>query len=129
MIFDDFLAHLRASGLTAPVSNAFTTEPVEDYNEEFPLVMLYPASDTFSENEANNFVIQQQTTEIVAMIGCKLVDLSVHIDEFRAAAQGWVAGAPWDALELQGGAIEGLRGEFIWWRETVTAQRSVRQSL
>lgn len=129
MIHDAFITHLQGSGLGVPVRAAFTTEPVTDYSEDFPVILVYPTADELAPSEADNFVIQQQTTQVAAMIGCKYSELSAVVLAFRAAAQGWVAGAPWDALELQGGAVEGLRGEFIWWRETVTAQRSVRQSL
>lgn len=129
MIHDAFITHLQGAGLTAPVRFAFTMEPVESYEGDFPLVMIYPTDDSFGENEADNFSIQQQTTRVDALIGCKLTELSTHVYQFRAAAQGWVAGANWDAMELAGGAIEGLRGEYIWWRESVTAQRSVRQTL
>tara|TARA_R110001599_G_scaffold33832_5_gene108851 strand:+ start:3535 stop:3924 length:390 start_codon:yes stop_codon:yes gene_type:complete len=129
MIHDAFITHLQGAGLSAPVRNAFTTEPVENYQDEFPMIMVYPTADSLGENEANNIVIQPQTTEIAALIGCKLADLSTHVEQFRAASQGWVAGSNWDAMELSGGAIEGLRGEYIWWRETVTAQRSARQTL
>ena len=129
MIHDAFITHLQGAGLGVPVRAAFTTEPVTDYSEDFPVILVYPTADELAPSEADNFVIQQQTTQVAAMIGCKYSELSAVVLAFRAAAQGWVAGAPWDSLELQGGAVEGLRGEFIWWRETVTAQRSVRQSL
>lgn len=129
MIHDAFITHLQGAGLGVPVRPAFTTEPVTDYSEDFPVILVYPTADEFGPSEANNFSIQQQATQVAAMIGCKYSDLSTMVLAFRAAAQGWVAGEPWDALELQGGAVEGLRGEFIWWRETVTAQRSVRQTL
>ena len=129
MIHDAFITHLQGAGLSAPVKPAFTSEPVTDYSDDFPVILVYPSADEFAPSEADNVVIQQQGSQVAAMIGCKYSDLSALVEEFRAASQGWVAGEPWDAMELQAGAVEGLRGEYIWWRETVTAQRSVRQTL
>jgi hypothetical protein len=129
MIHAAFITHLQGAGLTAPVKNAFTANPVEDYDADFPVVMVYPTQDSFSENEADNFSIQQQTTRIDALIGCLLSDLDTHVEEFRSASQGWGPGGNWDDMELVGGNVEGLKGGYIWWRESVTVQRSRRQTL
>ena len=101
MIHDAFITHLQGAGLGVPVRAAFTTEPVTDYSEDFPVILVYPTADELAPSEADNFVIQQQTTQVAAMIGCKYSELSAVVLAFRAAAQGWVAGAPWDALEVQ----------------------------
>ena len=50
------------------------------------------------------------------------------LDELRAAALGWVTGN-YDAMELEGSTIEGLRGGYIWWRETYSTRIRIRQSI
>jgi hypothetical protein len=132
MIHDAFLTHLQGAGLVAPVKNAFTTEPVENYAEDFPVVMLYPLSDTLGENGYDNLVIQEQIAEVVCLVGCKLTDLKARVLELRQAAIGWTPpaadGQEWDAMEGQGGNLEGLSGEYIWWRETFTVRTQFRQT-
>lgn len=132
MIHDAFLAHLQGAGLVAPVKNAFTTEPVENYDEEFPVVMLYPLSDTLSGNEYDNFVIQEENAEVVCLVGCEITELKARVLELRKAAVGWVPpsadGQEWDAMEGEGGNLEGLSGKYIWWRETFTARTQFRQT-
>jgi hypothetical protein len=110
------------------VEYAFTAEPFDDFDGRFPVVMVYPLSDSFSESGYDNRVVQEQVTELVCLIGCALTDLSTHVGEVRAAAVGWVAGGAWDALEAGGGSIEGLKGPYIWWRETFTARTQLRQT-
>jgi len=132
MIHDEFLAHLSAAGLTAPVVSAITTNPVENYSDDFPVVMVYPLSETLGENAYDNVVIQPLTTEIVCMVGCEFADLKSRVKELRNAAIGWVPdsadGQEWDAMEGVGGNLEGLSGKYIWWRETFTARTQFRQT-
>jgi hypothetical protein len=132
MIHKQFLAHLQSAGLTAPAVSAFTTEPVENYQDDFPVVMTYPLEDTLSPNEYDNLVIQPRETEQVCMIGCDLDELETHLKQLRDAAIGWVPpsvdGEEWDAMEGSGGSLIGLNGKYIWWRETFSARTQYRQT-
>jgi len=132
MIHTAFIAHLEGAGLAAPVKNAFTTEPVENYDEDFPVVMVFPNSETFGESGYDNVTIQEQVAEVICMVGCELTDIEDRVRELRAAAVGWkhpnANGQEWDAMEAGGGELIGLSGKYIWWRETFTARTQFRQT-
>jgi len=123
----EFITYLQGAGLTPTVKFAFTTEPVEDYEEEFPVIMVYPEGESPEASDADNFVIQNVTKGVVCMLGCAIADYEVLLAELRGAAMGWVFEYH-DAMEMAGAQIIGIKGGYIWWRETYATEVRIRQS-
>lgn len=124
----EFITYLQGAGLTPSVEFAFTSEPIEDYSDELPAILVYPLADSASGNGADNLVIQAVSTQVVCLLGCAIADYETLKDELRAAVLGWVVGE-YDAFEFAGSSIEGLKGGYIWWRETYSTQITIRQTI
>lgn len=123
----EFISYLQGAGLTPSVKYAFTSEPVEEYSDELPTIMVYPLSYSASESLADNLVIQDTQIQVACLLGCAIGSYESLLDELRAAAIGWVTGYH-DAMELAGAEIVGLKGGYIWWREVYTTRIRIRQS-
>lgn len=126
-MIDEFIAYLQGAGLTPKVEFAFTSEPIEDESIQLPAIMVYPLGDSASGSGADNLVIQAVSTQVVCLLGCKVGQYETLKNELRAAVLGWVTG-DYDAFELSGSSIEGLKGGYIWWRETYTTRITIRQT-
>lgn len=123
----EFITYLQGAGLTPGVRFAFTTEPIEDYSDDLPVIMVYPQDYSASENGADVLVVQAVTVQIVCLLGCAVADYETLLDELRAKAIGWVAGGSWDAMELASASIVGLQGGYIWWQEVYSVRGQIRQ--
>ncbi|MFT5766739.1 MAG: hypothetical protein ACI9DH_000558 [Halioglobus sp.] len=124
----EFIAYLQGAGLTPSVQFAFTSEPIEDYTDDLPAILVYPTGDSASPSGADNLVIQAVSTEIVCLLGCAIGDYETLKNELRAASIGWVTG-DYDAFEFAGSSIEGLKGGYIWWRESYSTRSTIRQTI
>ena len=123
----EFITYLQGAGLTPSVEFAFTSEPIEDYSDDLPAILVYPLGDSASQSGADNLVVQDVRTEVVCLLGCSITTYETLKDELRAAVLGWVTGS-YDAMELSSSSIEGLKGGYIWWRETYTTRIRIRQT-
>ena len=124
----EFITYLQGAGLTPSVQFAFTAEPIEDYADDLPAILVYPLGDSPSASGADNLVIQDVQTSVVCLLGCDITDYETLKDELRAAVLGWVTGS-YDAMELEGSSIEGLKGGYIWWKENYSTRIRIRQSI
>ena len=123
----EFIDYLQYAGVTPRVLFAFTTDPVEDYTEELPVIMVYPQGYSAQPSEIDNMVVQAVDMEIVCLLGCKIEHYETLLAEMQAAVIGWTY-EHYDAFELVGGSIEGINSGYIWWRETYTTRVQFRQS-
>jgi len=123
-----FLTFLQSAGLTPTVKYAFTADPVNDYSEDLPVIMVYPEGFEASGNLTDNLVVQAITWEVVCLLGCKLDDFEALSLEMRQAIVGTSLTANYDALEVTGASIVGLAGEYIWWREHYTTRIRFKQN-
>lgn len=126
-MISEFITYLQGASLTPDVRYAFTTEPVRDYSDELPVIMVYPQAYSAAPSGADNFVIQDVEYSIVCLLGCAIEDWETLLDELRAAAMGWVLN-DYDAMEMAGGEFSGFAGGYLWWEETFTARIRIRQS-
>lgn len=124
----EFITYLQGAGLTPAVKFAWTTEPVEDYSEELPVIMVYPQGYTPQPSGIDNFVVQSTDVEIVCLLGCAIADYETLLDQLRSKVIGYTQGY-YDAMEMAGASIEGIKGGYIWWRETYTTRIHIRQTL
>lgn len=127
-MISEFITYLQGAGLTPDVRFAFTTEPVEDYSSEMPVILVYPQGYSASPSGFDNMVIQDVAEDVVCMLGCAVGDYETLLAELRAAVMGWVLG-DYDAMELAGAEIIGINGGYIWWKETYVARIRIRQSI
>ena len=123
----EFITYLQGAGLTPDVRFAFTTEPVEDYSDELPVIMVYPMGEEPSPSSFDNVVIQDVAKDVACLLGCAVGDYEALLAELRAAAMGWVFGQ-YDAMEMSGASIVGIKGGYIWWQEVYTTRIRIRQS-
>lgn len=124
----EFITYLQGAGLTPAVQFAFTSEPLKDYSDDLPVIMVYPGGYSPQASGIDNFVVQATDVEIVCLLGCAIADYETLLDELRAAVIGWTHGY-YDAFEMGGASIEGIKGGYIWWRETYTTRIHIRQTL
>lgn len=124
----EFITYLQGAGLTPDVRFAFTSEPIEDYSEELPVIMVYPTGYSASPSGFDNLVIQDVAVQVACLLGCHIDDYETYLTELRSAAMGWVDGDH-DAMELAGAQIEGLKGGYIWWRESYSTRIRIRQTI
>lgn len=127
----EFITHLQTSSLRPRVELAFTAEPIEDYSEELPVILVYPLAYGAGDSIADNLVIQNTQMQIACLLGCAIDQYEDLLGELRAAAMGWVLNdgdAHYDAMELEGATIEGLKGGYIWWREVYSVRIRIRQT-
>jgi len=124
----EFITYLQGAGLTPSVKFAFTTEPIEDYSSELPVIMVYPVGLSASVSGIDNLVVQDTTSTVACLLGCAVNEYETLLDELRAAAMGWVHGTH-DAMELESAQIEGIKGGYIWWRESYSVRRRIRQTI
>ena len=122
----EFITHLQSAGLTPSVQFAFTADPIDDYSDELPAILVYPQGDSASPSIGDNLVIQDFQSRIVCLLGCAVADYESLKSELRGAAMGWVHGN-YDAMELNDSEIVGLKGGFIWWQETYSVRIRIRQ--
>jgi hypothetical protein len=126
-VINEFIAHLKAN-VTPDVRFALTTEPVENYDDELPVILVYPNDYAAEKSAADNMVVQSVDYNIACLVGCHIDDYEEVLQDLQQAAIGWVDGYS-DAVELVGGAIEGIKGGYIWWKEMYTTRIQIRQSL
>lgn len=124
----EFITYLQGAGLTPQVRNAFTTDPVENYSDEFPVIMVYPLSAGSEPNAADNFLIQRITHQVVCLLGCSVNDHETLIAELRSSVLGWSPSSEWDVMEHESGNIEGIRGGYLWWRDVYSIWTQLRQT-
>lgn len=123
----EFIDYLNGTTLKPQVELAFTMNPIEDYSEELPVILVYPLGSSGSPSGADNLVIQQASTDVVCLLGCAIGDYEALQIELQSAAVGWEAGGSYHAMEFSSASIEGLKGGFIWWREVYSVQHQIRQ--
>lgn len=126
-MISEFITYLQGASLTPAVRFAFTTEPIEDYSADLPVILVYPLGYDASQSLADNLVIQDVVVEVACLLGCAIADYETLLAELRAAAMGWVFGQH-DAMELGGASIVGIKGSYIWWRETYSTRVRIRQT-
>lgn len=123
----EFITYLQGAGLTPDVRFAFTSDPIADYSDELPVIMVFPGDHTVSPNGYDNLVTQEVTVQVVCDMGCAVASHEGLLAQLRGKAIGWVHGS-YDAMELAQGAVLGVTGGYIWWREIYTTRVHIRQS-
>jgi len=121
----DFITYLQGE-LSQDVKYAYTSDPVEDVDEDLPIIFVYPGSFSASPSETDNYVRQLISEEVICLIGCPIADYESIRDQLRAAAIGWTH-EEYDALELSGGETLNIAGGVIWVQETYMTRRIIRQ--
>lgn len=124
----EFITYLQGAGLTPTVQFAFTSDPVTDYSAELPVIMVFPGDHDAARSEVDIPVVNAVTQQVVCDLGCAIEDHEDLLAELRDAALGWVHGYH-DALELGKGAVLGVTGGYIWWREIYITRVQIRQTL
>lgn len=128
-MIDAFITHLQGAGLTPSVEYAFTSNPIEDYTDDLPAILVYPSGHSGGEALIAINARQQLTESVTCLLGCAITDWRTLLDELRAAAIGWVEpGTTYDSLYLSSGDVLGVSGGFIWWTETYTTDTHLVQS-
>lgn len=123
----EFIEHLKISGVRPAVRLAFTTEPIEDYEDDLPVILPYPGGMSAERSIGDNCVVQNAGKSIVCLMGCKIEDHEILETELHAAALGWVLGIH-DAMELSGVEIVGIKGGYVWSKITYYSAVRIRQS-
>jgi hypothetical protein len=128
MILADFITYLQGAGVTPTVTYALTMEPIESYADELPVILVFPIKEDPLPSGFDNLVIQANDVHIGCFLGCAVEDYETLLAELRSKVIGWVTGH-YDAFEMAGASIEGIKGGYIWWRETYVTRIQIRQSL
>jgi hypothetical protein len=116
------------SALTPSVRFAFTSEPVEDMSTGLPTIMVYPESYSAAASSTDNFINQTMTIDVVCLLGCAIDDYETYLGQLRSALIGWTTG-DYDAFELSGASIVGIKGGYIWWKEVYSTREYLRQTI
>ncbi|MCB0249763.1 MAG: hypothetical protein KDI07_14410 [Anaerolineae bacterium] len=127
-MISEFITYLQGAGLTPSVRFAFTTEPIEDYTDDLPVIMVYPLGYDASPSLADNLVIQDVALDVACLLGCEITDYETYLAQLRGAAMGWVQGQ-YDAMELSSASIVGIKGGYIWWQENYSSRIRIRQTV
>jgi hypothetical protein len=127
-MINEFIAYLQGAGLTPGVELAFTSDPIDDYSDQLPAILVYPSGTSANESIADNFTVQPTTESITCVLGCSIANWETLRAELRAAAIGWVnPGTQDDAMELTTGEVVGIRGGVIWWSESYSIRSRINQ--
>ena len=127
-MIDEFITYLQGAGLTPDVRYAFTTEPIQDYSDELPVIMVFPMGYDAEASNADNIVSQTVNVEIACLLGCPIEEYETLLAELRAAVLGWEF-TDHDAMELLRAEIEGIKGGIIWWTEVYLTRLYIRQTI
>lgn len=127
-LLDNIQTRLAAQlGNFNTVALSWTSQPLEDFDEDLPAALHYLESDDSGPSPFGNETIQPGETTIAVLIVCPLADLETRRSELRAALVGWepdaVGTTVYDVFEHVTGQSLAILGQICWWKDTFTANR------
>ena len=119
------LSTLCPSATSVSAANGITT--VDD--AQLPLVFVHPTSEESDGSNYDNLVVQTYDCTFTLLIAASASAdaLETIRDECRDALLGYVIEAGYDAIEFSSGEMVDLSASTIWWSDTYTCRRFVRQ--
>ncbi len=119
--------YLVSKGLSfTTIDHAWTMEPVDKLDVPTPMLLVYPGQVGAQPSQFALRVIQDGSEQTVFLIICKSAELKSLEEELRLAFLGYEMSEHHSGMEFVGGAPEGIRGQYIWWKCTFQTQLQYR---
>lgn len=112
--------NFATSTLNCPAQYAFTMEAVDEFDQETPTCMVYPA-EQFSSQAGDSPTCRQMTSPSIAVISVASVeDMPNVLKDVRTALLGWSPGTYYADLRFTHrnkpfGEPMDIRASYLWW--------------
>lgn len=127
-MIDALISHLQ-SELAASfkrITHAKDQQPVDDIQEELPLLGVFPGDDSTQMDPTDNIESKMITSVAIVHLVCDIEDLETLRDTLRAKTMGWNAGPEYTDMTLQSGELLQLKAGICWWEERYTTRHLIR---
>jgi len=130
-MIDAYIAHLQeVTAQFKRITHAKDQEPVDQLDEELPLIGVFPGEDSTSSQEVRTDYFEAKTieTNLLVHLVCAVEDFEGLRNVLRDASIGWCMDGYHTDLTLMEGHVIQLKGGVIWWQDKYSSRHQVREN-